>query len=578
MFVSEAILRACTWQAFERLIARAFIVAGFDGVRVVGGSGDKGADILAHKNGKRWLIQAKHWKKPVGHQVIQQTVSAAGHYRASVSVVIALNGYVSAAREYQQSVMSQGISVSLWTPSDLIDMVAKSKEPTGAINPKGAYQASAIDAICEAVLNGGTRKGMVVMATGLGKTFTAAEAVRRIRREMPIKALVVAHTNSLVEQLEKAFWPFLSNQDITYIWNQYERLTEAQLDEASFVFASRDTVANYCSSNEELDHFNLVIVDECHHAHCQSTAYQKIFNTTKAGSAAGPFLLGLTATPFLASESADLSPVFGDHPLISVDMLYGLKNGFLSKVDYRMHTDNINWEGLRDLKGNSLSPKAINRALFIREWDEAVVDELQKSWLLVSQPKAIVFCGTIRHAISMRDRINARGFCSASAIFSGEFQGEKMVQFDRSLLLCDFHQGDVDVICAVDIFNEGIDVPDVNIIVFNRVTHSRRIFVQQLGRGLRVSDNKEFALVLDFAQDIRRFAAGIKMKKELCDDTKEPLTVSIGNKIHFTRLGEEDKKAEGFLKAWLDEVESLEEADDNVGILKFPPALDKMID
>ena len=73
----------------------------------------------------------------------------------------------------------------------------------------------------------------------------------------------------------------------------------------------------------------------------------------------------------------------------------------------------------------------------------------------------------------------------------------------------------VDVVCAVDIFNEGVDVPDVNIIVFQRVTHSRRIFIQQLGRGLRLAPGKEKVIVLDFVSDIRRFAAGLDLKDKL---------------------------------------------------------------
>ena len=79
---------------------------------------------------------------------------------------------------------------------------------------------------------------------------------------------------------------------------------------------------------------------------------------------------------------------------------------------------------------------------------------------------------------------------------------------ERNRILCDFHDGEVQVMCAMNIFNEGIDVPDVNIVVFQRVTHSRRIFIQQLGRGLRLSEVKEKVIVLDFVSDIRRFAAG----------------------------------------------------------------------
>lgn len=89
---------------------------------------------------------------------------------------------------------------------------------------------------------------------------------------------------------------------------------------------------------------------------------------------------------------------------------------------------------------------------------------------------------------------------------------------ERNRILCDFQDGVIDVLCAVDILNEGVDVPDVNIIVFQRVTHSRRIFIQQLGRGLRLSKNKEKVIVLDFVSDIRRFAAGINLKDGLAED------------------------------------------------------------
>jgi type I site-specific restriction endonuclease len=239
-----------------------------------------------------------------------------------------------------------------------------------------------------------------------------------------------------------------------------------------------------------------------------------------------------------------------------------------------MHTDNIRWEGLKDLCGNKLTPKQINRALFITEWDDAVISELQKTWGEVYNPKAIVFCGTIDHAMMVCNRINARGFCKADAIFSGEYMGRKMTQHERNLLLCDFQQGDVNVICAVDIFNEGLDVPDVNIVVFNRVTHSRRIFIQQLGRGLRIAEGKKSTVVLDFAQDIRRLAAGIKMKDGIMRPQKGGVTVSIGNKVTFKRIGGEDLKAEAFLRAWIEDVEMLEGAGDDVGVLKFPPEIE----
>ena len=137
----------------------------------------------------------------------------------------------------------------------------------------------------------------------------------------------------------------------------------------------------------------------------------------------------------------------------------------------------------------SFSPKQINRTLFINQWDDSVVYMLRNTWNEQQNPRAIVFCGTIEHAIIMRDKINSLGFCRAEAIYSGGSSKdfEPLSQYKRNRILSDFAEGLVNVVCAVDIFNEGIDVPDVNILVFQRVTHSRRIFIQQLGRGLRIS-------------------------------------------------------------------------------------------
>lgn len=293
----------------------------------------------------------------------------------------------------------------------------------------------------------------------------------------------------------------------------------------------------------------------------------------RAGKHDGPQLLGLTATPFLADSEARLEPVFGESPLVSIDMIYGLQHGFLSQVDYRLFTDNINWEGLRQLKGKALSPKSVNRAFFIKEWDDGVIEQLQGAWKEVTNPKAIMFCGTIEHALVMKDKINARGFCKAEAIYSGTARGRSMSQYQKNLVLADFEAGEINVICTVDVFNEGIDVPDVNIVVFNRVTHSRRIFVQQLGRGLRIMPGKEKAIALDFAQDIRRYAAGLKMKSSL-ETPPAGSTVTLGNKVVFRNATGADHKAESFLRSWLSDVGRIEAAgDEDVGVLKFPPEL-----
>jgi superfamily II DNA or RNA helicase len=294
-----------------------------------------------------------------------------------------------------------------------------------------------------------------------------------------------------------------------------------------------------------------------------------------AGQTHGPFLIGLTATPWRQDET-DLQGYFGE-PLVTLDMVTGLRRGFLSNIDYRMYTDNIDWDAIKVLRGSRFSPRQINRTLFITEWDDAVVNELQITWEEQSRPKAIVFCGTIDHAITMRDRINARGFCKAAAIYSESYLGRAMPAYERNRMLCDFHDGSVDVICAVDIFNEGVDVPDVNIIVFQRVTHSRRIFVQQLGRGLRLSPNKEKVIVLDFVSDIRRFAAGLELKDSVDSDdyptAGRPVRIRLPNTVTFRRVGGEDPETESFLRRWIEDIAEIENAGEDASVLKYPPTL-----
>jgi superfamily II DNA or RNA helicase len=357
----------------------------------------------------------------------------------------------------------------------------------------------------------------------------------------------------------------LSASQSTFVWNGYEK---PNLNgDYDFVFACVDTVFESLQKGISYD-FDAIIIDECHHA--GSSTYRKIIDFYAAGTTSGPFLLGLTATPWRADD-VDITEIFGT-PRISIDMVYGMKNGFLANVDYRMFTDNINWEALKTIDGKSFSPKQINRTLFINQWDDAVVTELQKTWSEQEHPRAIVFCGTIEHAVTMRNKINSLGFCSAAAVFSGTKDSiEEQPFFERNRIMCDFADGKINVICTVDVFNEGIDVPDVNIIVFQRVTHSRRIFIQQLGRGLRISEGKEKVIVLDFVSDIRRFAAGIDLKDKLID--KLSSRVDIPNKVTFNKVGGEDPTTESFLREWLDDVASIEDASDDASILKFPPKI-----
>lgn len=572
MFESQyQIMNNMTWQAFERNLCRLLTYEGYDNVRLVGQTGDHGADVTGNKAGKKWLFQAKHWKKPVGLDVAQETINAVYEYKADIPVIVSSNGFDAAVKSYQSTLLARKIPLQLWDSNTLVSRTKRLPDKTYNTKEPRDYQSPAIDEIVNAYFAGDGNRALVVMATGLGKTFVAAESVRRIRANNPCKVLVCAHTNDLVYQLEKAFWPFLKPSEKTLIWNSYERPTAEMLDGADMTFACVDSVSGWIEAGKELPDYGILLVDECHHV--GSSMYDRVFDALSAGKPGGSFALGLTATPWRPDET-DLTQYFGE-PRVTIDMVTGLNKGFLANVDYRMYTDNINWDALQNVQGHSFSPKQINRTLFINQWDDSVVYTLRDAWSEQPNPRAIVFCGTIEHALIMRDKINTIGFCKAEAIYSGNAgnEYEPLSQYKRNRILSDFSDGTVNVVCVVDIFNEGIDVPDVNILVFQRVTHSRRIFIQQLGRGLRISEGKDKVIVLDFVSDIRRFAAGIALKDAVTPHDTQPVRIDIPNKVTFMKVGGEDPESESFLRQWLDDVAAIEDSDEDASVLRFPPLL-----
>lgn len=572
LFISEQSLGSCSWQAFERVVCRLLMLEGYDGVRLVGQSSDHGADVIAHKHGKRWLFQIKRWKNRMGVTVLDETIEALRVYRATIPVVVALNGFDDSCREQQRTLMSRGVPMQLWDRNELLRRVSCLIDETPIVPQLRDYQEQASRACLHVWQENFIRKAMIVMATGLGKTYTAAEIVRRINAIKSLRVLVLAHTNEIVYQLERAFWPFLKPSQETLVWNGYEQPNIEDLERSPLVFACLNTVASHIERYSELPNFDLIVIDECHHV--GGEMYRRIIESTNAGNSGGPFLLGLTATPWRPDDT-DLTCYFGE-PLFTMDMVAGLKMGFLSNVDYRMYTDNIRWDTLSELHGARLTPRQINRTLFITEWDNAVVRELKQAWSEQERPRAIVFCATVDHAITMRDQINALGFCNAAAIYSQTQGGHSMHGWERNRLLCDFHDGTINVMCAVDVFNEGVDVPDVNLIVFQRVTHSRRIFIQQLGRGLRLAKRKEKVIVLDFVSDIRRFAAGLSLKDSLQEDVAIPgrsMRIRLQHTVTFRRAGADDPGSETFMRQWLEDVATIEDSGEDASILKFPPFL-----
>lgn len=577
LFVSDREISSASWQAFERMVSRLLLQERFEYVALVGRAGDGGADVLAIRGGRRWLFQVKHWATSAGPEVLDRTVAAAKTYGADIPVIVSKSGFTAEVRRTRRRLAAEGINVQLWDRDVLLRRVRRLSpgalvvSDPAALRPR-AYQEEVVQRVVAAWARRPSGSALVVLATGLGKTFVAAEAIRRIMVTAPgLKVVVLAHTNDLIYQLERAFWPFLGLDSLTAVVNGIERPEWTDLGRYSTVFASRDTMANAVAAQIEMPRFDVVVVDEAHHLGADS--YDRVLQGLHVGETAGSFLLGLTATPW-RPDGQGLDQWF-DAPLASIDLVEGLRQGFLSNVDYRIYTDNVDWETLLHLEGGRFSPRAINRTLFINQWDDAVVQRTGEAWAeLGAQGRGIVFCGTVEHAERVAAGINAVGFTKALPIYSRSSSGSAMSPLERSRLLWDFADRRFGILCAVDVLNEGVDIPSVNLVVFQRVTHSRRIFVQQLGRGLRLAPGKDRVIVLDFVSDIRRFAAGLQLQRDLATSGPlpgHPVRVSLPSKVTFRRANSEDIEGASFLREWLGDLREIEDAGEDVSVMRFPP-------
>ena len=538
------------WQALERAIQRLLVHAGFDDVRLVGGSGDGGADVVANLRQQTWVVQSKYRgrSQAVGAKVVDEVANAIGRYGAEVAVV-ATNALVSkdVIQRAKRLEMDVGTRILLWDGKFLLERFRKLPRYAARRNEPRPYQEQAIDAINSKIMYGSDR-GLLLMATGLGKTRVAAGVIEQWINDRPgNEILVIAPSLNLVPQLEASLWPYLPKTVATHILVGSEKPS----------FQGGVTVATVQSmlnrGSEDRERFGLVVVDEAHHA--PADGYRRLLSDL-----APQFVLGMTATPWRGDERR-LEDIFGD-PTYTVSIVEGMQLGYLAAVDYRMMVDTIDWDWVRENLHSSLSIKELNPRLFIPERDEALVSEIRQHLDQISDPRAVVFCRSIDHANAIPRRLKAEGF-AVHAIHS------RLDRFVTTKVLRDFRAGDVPIIVTVDMLNEGIDIPDVNFIAFLRVTHSRRIFVQQLGRGLRLSPGKAEVRVLDFVSDVRRIAAAKGLNREGENVAADSLAEQIlrypdGQIVKF-----EGDEALSFFDEDLGDIAELEDGSDD-SQLKFP--------
>jgi superfamily II DNA or RNA helicase len=523
-FLNKARLLHGPWQAFERDIARLMLSNGFSDVRIVGGTGDRGADVLGVQDGIVWVFQCKHTtSSPPPKAAIAEVVEAARFYGAKRMVVAVSRHPSSGFYDEIAKYARHGLTIEVATPADLMQLMESSPEYAPSRRHLREYQQEAASLLRESLLD--TGRGQIVLATGLGKTVVMAELVADLFRDDRIpnqRALIVAHTRELVEQLHRAFWLQLPK------WVPTHQLTGTEQPKhwEGLTFA---TVQSVFSQREELAPFGLVLVDEAHHIGADT--FVRTIEELRP-----PMLAGVTATPW-RGDGFDIDKLLG-RPLLKLGIADGLQRGFLSDVDYRLCADNVDWELVQSLSQHKYSLSQLNRKLLIATRDDEAARIVRQAFDNEGRRAAIAFCPTVMHATNMAAVLRRYGLRSEA--ISAEIDPRQ-----RELLLSRFRAHEIDVVTSVDLFNEGVDVPDVDLIVFMRATHSRRIFVQQLGRGLRLSKDKDKVIVLDFVTDLRRVAEVVELDRAVRDGPIEQL--GLGPHLVSFR----DATAGTFLREWM---------------------------
>ena len=346
-------------------------------------------------------------------------------------------------------------------------------------------QSEALEALAKTRL-GGNRAGLVVLATGLGKTWLAAfDAARRTPEknlEFP-RVLFVAHRDEILQQSMRTFRKIRPESSCA----RYDgSMSESQLDRIEMLFASVQTLGRVEHLKKfQPRAFDYIVIDEFHHA--AATTYRRLIDHFEPR-----FLLGLTATPE-RTDGGDLLGLCQENLVYRCDLVRGIQEDLLSPFEYygvpdRVDYTNIPWRGRR------FDETRLTSEVSTHARAQNALEQLQR----VGAKRAIGFCCSQMHADFMAEYFRRAGM-RVAAVHSGAESDPRA----RSLEALE--RGELDIVFAVDMFNEGLDIPSIDTVLMLRPTESSILWLQQFGRGLRKSEGKERLKVVDYIGNHRTF-------------------------------------------------------------------------
>lgn len=338
--------------------------------------------------------------------------------------------------------------------------------------PRGAQ----IEALCalEDTRAEGAKRALVQAATGVGKTYLAAFDSKSYER-----VLFVAHREEILKQAAVSFRNVRNSEDYGFFTGE-EKSTDR-----SVIFASVATLGRSEYLSEKYfapDYFQYLVIDEFHHA--VNEQYQRIVKYFKPH-----FLLGLTATPE-RMDGRNIYELCDYNVPYEISLKDAINKGMLVPFHYYGIYDDTDYSGLHLIRGR-YDEKELNETYIGNVHRH---DLIYKYYCKYGSKKALGFCCSRVHAEEMAKEFCERGIPSV-AVYSnanGTYSEERGKAIEK------LKSGEIRVIFSVDMFNEGVDITSVDMVMFLRPTESPIVFLQQLGRGLRRSKGKEYLNVLDF--------------------------------------------------------------------------------
>jgi len=334
-------------------------------------------------------------------------------------------------------------------------------------------------------------KAMVVMATGLGKTYLAAFFAQNYN-----KVLFIAHREEILNQSVISFSKINPNK--TYgIFNGKQKDTNVD-----YLFASITTLANPIHLKKfATQNFDLIVVDEFHHA--AASTYQRVLEYFQP-----QFLLGITATPD-RMDNKDVYAICDGNIAYQIHFLEAVQKGWLSPFHYFGVFDEIDYSQIK-----WLGTRYDEQQLLQAQIQDGVAEKIYASWMKHKQTRTIGFCSSVSQASYLAQYFQSQGTL-ATFLYAGSSAR------DRRDAIYNLNSGDIEVIFTVDLFNEGVDIPAVDTLLFTRPTNSLTVFIQQVGRGLRISKDKSYCTIIDLIGNYRN--ADIKLR---VFDTSENMQIA----------------------------------------------------